>query len=267
MIKEPDEMVKMMGIIASQIGQYIERKSAEEALRASESRFRLLVEGIQDHAIVMVDCDGNIQTWNSGAEQLFGFAAREIIGQPLCRFLPAQQGESNTEENEFQKAVRLGRVGGENWRVRKNGTQFWALYSMTPVYSPQSELQGFAYITRDLTERKQAETDLRRTYEELSRSNLDLEQFAYIASHDLQEPLRAVAGCVQVLQRRYQNDLDDRAEELITHTVDGVTRMQTLINDLLTYSRVGTGGESIELVDSSGILKQALVNLEGANSD
>src|ERR1700679_3717082 len=148
--------------------------------------------------------------------------------------------------------------------MRKDGTQFWASFSTTPFSNSHGELEGFANITRDLTERKQAEVDLREAFDELSRSNLDLEQFAYVASHDLQEPLRAVTGCVQILKKRYQGKLDARADELIAHTVDGVARMQTLIDDLLSYSRVGTRGKAFESSDSNAILNQALANLETA---
>jgi signal transduction histidine kinase len=169
-----------------------------------------------------------------------------------------------TQEDELQKALVLGKVGAEDWRVRKDGTQFWANYATTPVYNTHGELQGFAYITRDLTERKQAETDLRKAVEELSRSNLDLEQFAYVASHDLQEPLCAVAGCVQVLKKRYQGRLNNRADELIAHTVDGVRRMQTLIDDLLSYSRVGTQGRAFEPCACNAAMNQAVANLEAA---
>ena len=122
----------------------------------------------------------------------------------------------------------------------------------------------FTGIVRDISERKRAEAELRETAEELARSNIDLQQFAYVASHDLQEPLRAVAGCVQILQKRYQGQLDARADELIGHAVDGVRRMQTLINDLLSYSRVGTRGKAFEPSDCNAVLKEALANLRAS---
>ena len=117
---------------------------------------------------------------------------------------------------------------------------------------------------RDISERKRADAELRETAEELARSNIDLQQFAYVASHDLQEPLRAVAGCVQILQKRYQGQLDTRADDLIRHAVDGVSRMQTLINDLLAYSRVGTRGKDFEPTNCNNVLKVALANLSAA---
>ncbi len=122
----------------------------------------------------------------------------------------------------------------------------------------------FCKFVNDISERKRAEAELRETADELARSNIDLQQFAYVASHDLQEPLRAVAGCVQILQKRYQGQLDARADELIGHAVDGVRRMQTLINDLLAYSRVGTRGKGFEPTDANAVLKAALANLSAS---
>jgi light-regulated signal transduction histidine kinase (bacteriophytochrome) len=126
------------------------------------------------------------------------------------------------------------------------------------------EAQCFCKFVNDIFGRKRAEAVLRETAEELARSNIDLQQFAYVASHDLQEPLRAVAGCVQILQKRYQGQLDARADELIGHAVDGVRRMQTLINDLLAYSRVATRGKGFETTDCNAVLKAALANLSAS---
>jgi light-regulated signal transduction histidine kinase (bacteriophytochrome) len=114
---------------------------------------------------------------------------------------------------------------------------------------------------RDITERRNAEQKQQDTAAHLAESNADLAQFAYVASHDLQEPLRAVAGCVQLLAEGYASRLDDTARELITHSVDGVRRMHTLIEDLLTYSRVGTGGKPFRKIDCSEILSSVLANL------
>ena len=119
-------------------------------------------------------------------------------------------------------------------------------------------------ITRDVTQRRDAEDAVRRTATELARSNAELEQFAYVASHDLQEPLRAIAGYCQLLQRRYAGRLDADADEFIAFAVDGATRMQRLIEDLLCYSRVGTRGKPFEPTDCNAVFEQTLVNLQAA---
>jgi light-regulated signal transduction histidine kinase (bacteriophytochrome) len=128
----------------------------------------------------------------------------------------------------------------------------------------QAGRQNFLAIILDITERKQAEAELNRTLEELKYSNAELEQFAYVASHDLQEPLRGIAGLSQLLQQRYQGQLDSRADEYITHIVDGTQRMQTLINDLLAYSRIGRRGAAIQVTEAELALKSALENLNMA---
>jgi light-regulated signal transduction histidine kinase (bacteriophytochrome) len=121
---------------------------------------------------------------------------------------------------------------------------------------------GVNSLHRMDAKRRQAEHDLQETAAKLARSNADLEQFAYVASHDLKEPLRAISGSVQILQERYRKMLDSQADEVIKHTIDGATRMQTLIDDLLTYSRLTTREAPVELTDCSQILQESLANLE-----
>jgi len=131
-----------------------------------------------------------------------------------------------------------------------------------PLRNAEGQVLQWFGTNTDIDETMRMESDLLKTTEELRRSNLDLEQFAYVASHDLQEPLRAVAGCVQVFNKRYHGQLDSRAGELVTHIVDGVSRMQNLIHDLLSYSRLGTQGKAFELCDCNAALDQAIANLE-----
>jgi PAS domain S-box-containing protein len=231
--------------------------------------FRLLVEAIRDYGILMLDPAGNVASWNPGAEQIKGYKAKDIIGQHFSCFYTREAVEQGWPQHELDVATRDGRFEDEGWRVRKDGSRFWANVIISALRDGSGTLLGFSKVTRDLTERKRAEeairaanAELERTVEELRRSNLDLQQFGYVASHDLQEPLRAVSGCVQVLKKRYQGRLDSRADELIGHTIDGVGRMQSLIDDLLSYSRVGTGGNAFEPSDCNEVLNKALANLE-----
>jgi light-regulated signal transduction histidine kinase (bacteriophytochrome) len=143
----------------------------------------------------------------------------------------------------------------ENKFVYPDGTVGWFELSIQPIP------EGVFVLSLDITDRKQAENELRQTATELARSNAELEQFAYIASHDLQEPLRAVAGPIQLLQQRYAGQLDARAGEFIQHAVEGAGRMQTLINDLLTFSRLGPRGQPFQPTGCAEVLAAVLANL------
>jgi chemotaxis family two-component system sensor kinase Cph1 len=146
----------------------------------------------------------------------------------------------------------------------KNKTQFYAHLESIVVEDSEGKLSQCRTAISDITERKKAEEDLKATLKDLERSNKELEQFAYVASHDLQEPLRMVASYVQLLERRYKDKLDSDANEFIAYAADGANRMQSMINDLLDYSRVGTGGKTFEKTDCAHVFSQAIVNLQGA---
>jgi light-regulated signal transduction histidine kinase (bacteriophytochrome) len=162
---------------------------------------------------------------------------------------------------ELKQAKETGRFEGEGWRMRKDGSRFLANIVITALRDEKGRLRGFGKITRDITERRRAEEHLAKTMEDLKRSNDELGQFAYVASHDLQEPLRMVASYTQLLAQRYKGRLDTDADEFIAFAVDGCNRMQRLIQDLLAYSRAGANAEPLREISCEDALEKALKNL------
>ncbi len=140
----------------------------------------------------------------------------------------------------------------------------WLFFTAAPLRDHRGKITGAIETLQSITERKHAEAKRKQTVEDLKRSNAELELFAYVASHDLQEPLRMVASYVQLLAQRYKGKLDSDADDFIGYAVDGATHMQTLINDLLAYSRVGTHGKPLEPTDCETVLEQVLTNLKMA---
>ena len=239
------------------------RHEAEGRLRVARSDTALLVGGVKDYAIFMLDPAGLVVSWNEGAEHIKGYKANEIVGEHFSRFYPPEEVGKGKPAAELLQAAAEGQFEETGWRIRKDGSRFWADVLITPLHDKENELRGFSKIIRDITARRTAEELLSRKMEELGRSNKDLEQFSYVASHDLQEPLRMVASYMQLLSRRYKGKLDSDADEFIAFAVDGTTRMQALIRDLLAYSRVGTGDVKLGKISSEKSLQAALANLRG----
>jgi PAS domain S-box-containing protein len=249
-------------LVTAAIRDITERKRVEDSLRNSEERFRLMASGIKDYANVMLDPDGLVVSWNEGAERIKGYRAEEIIGQPFSRFYPAEDIHNGKPVRELALAAERGSFEDEGWRVRKDGTRFLANVVITALRDQNGRLRGFGKITRDITELKESEQHLGKTMAELKRSNDDLELFAYVASHDLQEPLRMVASYTQLLARRYKGRLDSDADEFIAYAVDGCNRMQELIQDLLSYSRVGANTDAMRQTSCEDALARAVKNLQ-----
>jgi len=234
-----------------------ERRRAEEALHLANAYNRSLIEASLD-PLVTIGRDGKITDVNAATEKVTGYSRQDLVGNDFLEyFLEPEKARAG-----YQRVFKEGCVVDYPLEIRhKDGRITSVLYNASVYRDEKGEVSGVFAAARDITERKRAEEALRRAVADLKRSNEELQQFAYVASHDLQEPLRAVASFTQLLSERYKGKLDKDADEFIAFAVGGANRMQTLINDLLSYSRLETRGKPPEPVDSHDALGRALANL------
>jgi PAS domain S-box-containing protein len=235
-----------------------QRRNHEEALRQSEERFRLLVEGVAEYAIFMLDVNGKIATWNVGAERIKGYSADEIIGQHFSIFYPDDAKESGWPEHELQVAAEKGSFVDTGWRLRKDGTTLWANVTITALRDEAGRLVGYAKLTRDLTESKRVEAAelASRERDELleaersarmaaQRATRVKDEFLATLSHELRTPLSAIMGWTQVLLRGGGDAAEQRRA---IQVIDRNARAQVqLIEDLLDLSRIMTGKIRLDL--------------------
>jgi PAS domain S-box-containing protein len=229
-----------------------------------EGRYRGLLEAAPD-AMVVVNQSGLIVLLNLQAERRFGYHRDELVGQHVTNIIPVGFAERLVADELRSAADALAQQIGTGIELigrRKDGSEFPIELMLSPLQSAEGILVTAA--VRDISVRKRADALLHQKIAELNRSNEELGQFAYIASHDLQEPLRMVASYTQLLSKRYKGRLDSDADEFIAFAVDGANRMQRLVHDLLSYSRVGTKGLELRETSSELALEQAVWNLRGA---
>ena len=245
-----------------------EREGAYRALQASEQRIRLILEK-SPVPFVMVNADGLVTGWNAQAEATFGWVREEAVARPLADLiLPVQYRETLTRGLVRFLATGEGPVLNkriEATALHRDGREFPIELTIAPLWL--GDAWTFNVFINDITARKRVEESQTRYAHELERSNAELQQFAYVASHDLQEPLRMVTSYVQLLARRYKGRLDPDADQFIAYAVDGATRMQELINDLLEFSRVRTTGAELTPTDANAVLSETLANLQMAIHD
>ena len=234
-----------------------------------EERYRLLIETMQDYAIFTLDPDGTVASWNPGAERMKGYTPTEIIGQNFSRFYTADDRQNGVPEMVLRTAFQQGHYEGEGWRVRQDGSRFWASVVVTPLRTDNGALLGFSKITRDITERKRLTEELEQRAKELElriaerdQTNADLEAFSYSVAHDLRAPLRAIEGFTTAALDDFGEQLPARVRDYLQRVVSSSERMDTLIADLLQYSRITRAEITSSRIDVHAAVNQALEHFD-----
>jgi PAS domain S-box-containing protein len=260
---QPDDWLLKTGVaIGLQIGHFMARTQAERELRQSEARFRSLT-GLSSDWYWEQDEELRLTFMSSRFVERTGIDPAPFIGRKRWEEPAPNLTEADWARHKAQLERREPFFDFEMERVSPDGNSVWLAVSGEPVFEDR-KFRGYRGVGTDITERKRAQVVLRAAYDELARSNAELQQFAYVASHDLQEPLRMIGSYTQLLERRYGEKLDSDAREFMDFIVDGATRMKQLIEDLLAYSRVGTRGKELRPVHAQGALDRALINLRAA---
>ncbi len=249
-----------------------EKRESEERLRKSEERLRKMFEGIKDYAMIMLDPEGLVTSWNEGARRIKGYEANEIIGQSFKKFYPPQDIQMGKCEYELVEAAETGRFEDEGWRIRKDGTKFWASVLITAIKDENNNLLGYSKVTRDITDRKRSEDLLKMAYTnlekrveertgELMKINDQLQEavrtrdeFLSIASHELRTPLTPlklqVQSFISNIRKKTIKEMPDERLQRMGDTCDrALTRLITLIDNLLDVSRINSGKLNLSMED------------------
>ncbi|HEX7153101.1 MAG TPA: ATP-binding protein [Thermoanaerobaculia bacterium] len=267
-----------ISVLAGRLHSARARSQAEASSRsAAEERFRLLVESVQDYAIFMLDTNGTILTWNLGAARLKGYGADEIIGQHFSKFYPDEDNQARKPQRELEIASRTGRYEEEGWRIRKDGTRFWANVVITALYDSHG-LRGFAKVTRDITERREAlerERAAREAAEQSARESVAAlrqtqqasrakDEFLTTLSHELRTPMTSILGWASMMN---DGSLDGETQKLATTSILQSAQAQArLIDDILDVSRAIVGRLQLELedVDLASVANDVVANIRAA---
>jgi PAS domain S-box-containing protein len=238
-----------------------ERQLAEAILREAEERYRLLIEGVRDHAIYMLDAGGHVTTWNQGAERLKGYRSEEIIGEHVSRFYCAEDIERGKPESDLRMAVERGHFEDEGWAIRKDGTRFFADFAISALTDEAGQLRGFSKVTRDITERKRAEDALRTVQTELahaSRVSMAGELSTSIA-HQLNQPLTAIVTNGDACLRWLGGEVKylDEARSAVQRMVDSAMHAASVIKALRSFVSKKVSGEK-ETLDVNEMIRQVL---------
>jgi len=218
---------------------------AQDQLRETQTRFRLLVEAVKDYAIFMLDPSGRVVTWNAGAERIKGYAAREILGHHFSEFYDDEEVRSGKCERELEEAARDGRFEDEGWRIRKDGTKFWANVVITALRTESGELVGYSKVTRDLTERRRLEEE-RLSLARATEAIRLRDEFLSLAAHELKTPLTVLQLQLDTLNDR-MDDSGQRVAKKLQRAAQSGERLALLVESLLDVSRIATGRFALDI--------------------
>jgi PAS domain S-box-containing protein len=211
------------------------------ALTESEEPFRLLVEGTRDYAIFMLDPTGHVMTWNAGAERIKGYTHDEIVGRHFSTFYPDEDRISRRPDRELEIAIAEGKYEEEGWRVRKDGSFFWASVVITVLRDETGRLRGFGKVTRDLTERRKFEQSLREQNAALEKALLAKDRFLASMSHELRTPLNAIIGYTGTMLMELPGPLNPEQAKQLRTVQRSARHLLSLINDLLDLAKINAG--------------------------
>jgi len=221
-------------------------------LKESEERYHKMIEEVQDYAILLLDRNGFIQNWNKGAEKIKGYTEKEILGKNFRIFYLDRDREDKLPEKLIEQALNTGRAMHEGLRLRKDGTTFWGSIVITALHDKDNNIIGFSKVTRDLTEKKLADDQLKLYARDIEIRNKQLEEYAYIASHDLQEPLRKIQIFAELLENNLNNEA--AARKNLEKINSAARRMSSLIKDVLKYSQLSHTDEHFTDIDLHKII-------------
>ena len=217
------------------------KKVDEDKLRISEERYHKMIAEVQDYAIILLSQDGIIENWNIGAEKIKGYTAKEVIGKRFDLFYTEKDRKDKLPDKLLSEAKTNGTAAQEGWRVRKDGSKFWGTIVITALHGADGQVIGFSKVTRDLTEKKIAEEKMLAYTAELEIQNSELEQFAFVASHDLQEPLRKIQTFAELIQENYTDEAF--VKSYFKKLDNSAKRMAELVKSLLEFSRLSKDGD------------------------
>jgi PAS domain S-box-containing protein len=238
-----------------------------------DERFRALVDSVADYAIFLLDPDGRVASWNTGAERIKGYTAEEILGRHFSVFYTDEARAGGLPAEELATATREGRYEEEGWRVRKDGSRFWANVVVTPVHDSSGELVAFAKVTRDFTERRALLEELERQAVELRAANeslasvaRDRTEFLAVTAHELRTPVTVVDGFARTLRDGWEEFSDEARLDMVHALARGGERLSTLVDELLTASRLDAGVLEVDATDFdlSGLVAEVVRDLGAA---